>query len=96
MILNLSSITLNKLLGDTETDNVNEILKNSTIGVPLKYLNHLWRPLKMPFINCKVQLKIKWTKYCVLSVAGNKNDINIDGNTNNIIFTIKGIKLFVL
>ena len=95
MILNLSSIRLNKLLGDTEADNVNEILKNSTISVPLKYLNHLWRPFKMPFINCKVELKIKWTKYCVLSVAGNENNINNDGNTN-IIFTINGIKLFVL
>ena len=45
----------------------------------------------MPSINCKVELKLKWTKYCVLSAAGADSD-----NANpNIIFTIKGIKLYV-
>ena len=47
----------------------------------------------MPLINCKVELKLKWTKYCVLSVAGADN-VNVNGNVNenvngNIIFTIK-------
>ena len=46
----------------------------------------------MPLINCKVELKLKWTKYCVLSAAGN-DDTN--ANPNNIIFTIKGTKLYV-
>ena len=49
----------------------------------------------MPFINCKVELKLKWTKYCVLSVAGNVNDINNNDNANNIIFTIKDLKFYV-
>ena len=45
----------------------------------------------MPLINCKVELKLKWTKYCVLPAAGADND-----NANdNIIFTIKGTKLYV-
>ena len=35
---------------------------------------------------------MKWTKYCVLSAAGNDN--NNDRN-DKIIFTIKDIKLFV-
>ena len=46
----------------------------------------------MPSINCKVELKLKWTKYCVLSAAGADNangDVNDNINGNNIIFTIK-------
>ena len=40
----------------------------------------------MPLINCKVELKLKWTKYCVLSAAGADN---ANANPNNIIFSIK-------
>ena len=43
----------------------------------------------MPLINWKVELKIKWTKYYVLSANDNVN-------ANNIIFTIKDTKLYVL
>ena len=50
----------------------------------------------MPLINCILELKLKWTKYCVLSVANNENKINEDANANNIIFTIKNTKLYVL
>ena len=49
----------------------------------------------MPLINCKVELKLKWIKYCVLSAAGNENVINDNDNTNNIIFTIKNTKLYI-
>ena len=52
----------------------------------------------MPSINCKVELKLKWTKYCVLSAAGADNangDVNDNINGNNIIFTIKHTKLYV-
>ena len=49
----------------------------------------------MPLVNCKVELKLKWKKYCVLFVAGNKNQFN-NNNANNIIFTIKDTKLYVL
>ena len=44
----------------------------------------------MPLINCKVKLKLKWTKYCVLSAADNDND-----NGNHIIFTIKVTELYI-
>ena len=47
----------------------------------------------MQSLNCKVKLKIKWTKYCVLAAAGNDNTNN---NCDNIIFTIKDTKLYVL
>ena len=44
----------------------------------------------MQLINCKVELKNRWTKYCVLSAAGNNINDNVNGN--NIIFTIKDTK----
>ena len=43
----------------------------------------------MLFIKCKVDLKLKWTKYCVLSVVSNENDINKNDNAGNIIFLSK-------
>ena len=47
----------------------------------------------MPLINCKIELKLKLAKYCFLAAAGADNR---DANLNNIIFTIKDTKLFVL
>ena len=47
----------------------------------------------MPLINRKIELKVKWMKYCVLSA--NSND-NANNNPNIIVFTIKDTKLFVL
>ena len=49
----------------------------------------------MQLIHCKVELKLKWTKYCVLSAAGNNNEIDDDANTNRTIFTTKDQKLYV-
>ena len=85
-----------KLLGNNEAQTANaanEILKNETIAVPLKYLSNFSRSFEMPLINCKVELKLKWTKYCFLSADGNENEANNNDNTNNIIFTIKDAKL---
>ena len=85
-----------KLLGNTEAQlNPNDasgILQNATMAVSLKYLSNFWRSLEMPLINCKVALKLKWEKYCVLSAAGNDNT---NDNPDNIIFTIKDTKLHV-
>ena len=44
----------------------------------------------MLFINCKVELKLKWTNHCVFCALGADN---ADTNSNNIIFTIKDTKL---
>ena len=52
----------------------------------------------MSLINCKVELKLKWRKYCVLSPAGADNvngKFNDNGSGNDINFTIKDTKLFV-
>ena len=80
-----------KLLRKNEDDNANGIFKNNAISVPLKYLTNFWRSIEMPLINCKVELKLIWTKYCVLSAAGADN-INGNYDDNDIIFTIKYTK----
>ena len=49
----------------------------------------------MSLIGCKVELKLKWTKYCVLCAAGNGSIINDNDNANNITFTMKDTKLYV-
>ena len=46
----------------------------------------------MPLINCKVELKLKWGKYCIFLAAGTDT---ADTNSNSIIFTIKDTKLYV-
>ena len=48
----------------------------------------------MPLINYKVELKLRWTKHCVLSVAGTDN-VNGNNDDKNIIFTIKDTKLYI-
>ena len=64
--------------------------------MPLKYLSNLWRSIEIPLINCKVKLKLKWTKYCVLTAAGADNvNGNDEDNNNNKIFAIKYTKLYV-
>ena len=63
-----------KLLGNTDVqtapNNTNKILKNATTAVPLEYLSNFLRPLETALINCKVELKLKSIKCCVLSIAG--------------------------
>ena len=49
----------------------------------------------MPLVNRRAELKLRWTRYCILSASGNKNNINEDANVNNIIFTIKDTKIYV-
>ena len=49
----------------------------------------------MPLTNCKVELKFKWRKFCILSAASNENIINNDDNANNIVLIIKKINLYV-
>ena len=88
-----------KLLGNTvakPANAANGILKNVITAVPLKYLSNFWRSLELWLINCKVELKLKWTKYCALSATANENesDSNNSNNASNIIFTIKDTKLY--
>ena len=86
-----------KLLGDTVAqlaqNDANGTLTKGTIAVPLKHLTR-------KFIDyCKVEIKLKWSKYCILSTIGNENqsdnDDNNGNNANKINFTIKNTKLYV-
>ena len=59
----------------------------------LSHLSNFSRSLELPLINYKVELKLKWAKYCIVSAAGADNTNNID--SNNIILTIKDTELYV-
>ena len=48
------------------TPNSNNILDIEVV-VPLKYLSNFWRFLDLLFINCKIELDLKWIKECVIS-----------------------------
>ena len=39
-------------------------------------------------------MRLNWTKYCLLSAGDNESDDDV--NTDNVIFTIKEIKLYLL
>ena len=82
IVTEISTEYEDKLLENTGADGANEILKNATIDVPLKYLGNFWGSIEMPLINCKIELKLKWTKHCVSSSAGADN---VNSNSNNII-----------
>ena len=39
---------------------------NIRFAVPLKQLSNFWRSLKMPLINCEIELILTWSKYRVI------------------------------
>ena len=45
-------------------------------------------------ITCKVELKTRWKKHCVLSVAGTNNAVG-NNDDSNIVFTIKDTNWYV-
>ena len=45
------------LLGNPEVNN-NVARRNVKVVVPLKYLSNFFRSLKMPLINCKIELNL--------------------------------------
>ena len=46
------------LLGNTEVDGADGILKTTTIAVPLKCFSNFWRSLEMSLIICKAELNL--------------------------------------
>ena len=62
--------------------------------LPLKYLSNFWKLLEISLINCKVEFRLKLTKYCVL-LAADVGNINGNDGDNIILFTIKDTKLYV-
>ena len=71
------------LIGDTKNNGTKNGVK---IAVPLKYLSNFWRSLKVPLINSKVELSLKWIKNCLLTTAA---------NASNATFKITDAKLYV-
>ena len=41
--------------------------------VQLKYLINVWRALEMPFINCEINLQLKWSDKCPLVASTARN-----------------------
>ena len=73
---------------------VKSILKTRIIAILLKYLSDFQRSLKKPLINCKVELKLKWRNYFILSVPDNEND-NPNAHSNNFTFIFKDTNLYL-
>ena len=91
-----------KLLGKTLTQpapsHANGTLTNATTSMTLKlpyHFSYISRSFKTPLINCKFEFKLRSTKHCLSSVLVNESD-NANVHFNNIIFTIKDTKLYVL
>ena len=47
--------------------------KNVEIMVPLTYLRNIWKTLGMPLINCKINLILTCSAYCVIVSTNNAN-----------------------
>ena len=90
------------ITGNTYDGNdANKIEKNETeVVIPLKHLSNLWKTLKIPLINCEIELILTWSKDCVLADttvrdAENNNDPPAIVATTALEFQIKDIKLYV-
>ena len=79
------------LINDTET---NGTKKGVNIAVPLNYLSNFGRSLKMPLINCKVELSLNWIENCVLLTAVIRDNANNTG-ADSVTFEITDPKLYV-
>ena len=90
---NYNAKLLKNTVDQPTLNEANGILENTATVVPLKYLSNFWRSFKVPLINRKVEMKLKWWKHCVLFLLANENTVN--ANANNIIFTFKDTKLHV-
>ena len=62
--------------------------------MPLKYLSNFWRSLKMPLINCKIKLSLKWIEHCVLTSAAIGANANATG-ADTATFKITDAKVYV-
>ena len=70
------------LIANTEANGTKKGAK-----IALKYLSNFWRSLKMPLINCKVELSLKWIENFVLNTApigANADAIGADSATSEI------------
>ena len=65
-------------LGDTSDDNQagkDEI----SLVIPFKHLSNFWKSLKMPLINCEIELILTWSKNCVVLSSAKRDAIAATG-----------------
>ena len=72
-----------KIKGQTGDDGI----KNVEIMVLLKYLSNFWRTLKIPLINCEINLILTWSTSCVI--------VSTNVANQNAAFEITDTKLYV-
>ena len=72
---------------------LNQILRDTTVVLLLKYLGNFWRSVEMVLINYKIELKLKSIIYCVLAALGPDNT---NENPNNIILLSKTQNYMIL
>ena len=65
-------------MGRTE----NYDIKITEIWIPLKYLSNFRRTLKIPLINCEVNLILTWSGNCILISGGTDNQLPTFGITD--------------
>ena len=51
-------------MGDINDDN-RASKDEISLAIPLKHLSNFWRSLKIPLINCKIELILNWSTNCV-------------------------------
>ena len=61
-------------------------MTNTKLVVPLKHLSNFWRSLKIPLINCEVELILTWSKNCILV------DMTVDTTANPAIAAPTGLE----
>ena len=49
--------------------------KGVKIMVPLKYLSNIWKTLKMPLINCDINLTLTWSASYLIIYAPIENQV---------------------
>ena len=61
-------------------------LENAAIVVSLKYMSSFWSSFEVLFVNCKVELKLRWKEHFAQYVLGAATD-NTNENPDNIILS---------
>ena len=54
------------IIGNIENNGIKNGVK---IRLPLKHLSNFWRSLKMPLLNCKIELSLNWVEKWLLTTA---------------------------
>ena len=77
-------------------ENNEDELENIKVVVPLKYLNNFWRALRIPLINCEVNLDLRWSKTRnQIAAQGDQPLVPAINNPTYAEFSITDCKLYV-